>query len=471
VRNVPVRRAGPRAGRVLRGAAVAGLVAILGGCPSKPAPPGGPNVLLIVVDTLRADALECYGGREHVSPRIDALARQGVRFQAAFAHAPWTLPSFAALFTSLPPQAHGAGGNVREGWRALGPEHTTLAERFQQAGFATGAVVNVDFLTAPFGMAQGFDDVDARISNDNKSVRRAEPTTDAALVWIDAHRERPFFLMVHYFDPHAEYDPPPLWRARFAEAQDKQSQAFRFGAREHVVRHRGGQMPLDAATLARARGLYDGEVAYTDNAIGRLLDGLASRGLEAGTIVVLTADHGEEFGDHGSWEHGHTHYDELLHVPLVVRAPGLSPIVVHEPVGLVDVAPTLCSLASLPPAGDFRGRDLAPALRAGGALPPLACLTAYGNFWGAALSSWRDAQWKLIEGGQAPHLFAWTRDLRESQDRASDDAVLAAARASMEACLGTLGARVVQQGPVVRPDAEALERIHDVGYTDGSDGR
>ncbi len=446
------------------------------GCPSQPPPPTGPNVVLIVVDTLRADALECYGGRANVSPRIDALARQGVRFQAAFAHAPWTLPSFAALFTSLPPQAHGAGGNVREGWRALGEEHTTLAERFEDKGWSTGAVVNVDFLTAPFGMTQGFDDVDARISNDNQSVRRAEPTTDAALSWIDAHRidgqeSKPFFLMVHYFDPHAEYDPPPVWRARFAEAVDKQSTAFRFGAREHVVRHRGGQMPLDAATLARARGLYDGEVAYTDNAIGRLLDGLAARGLEAGTIVVLTADHGEEFGEHGSWEHGHTHYDELLHVPLVVRAPGVAPRVVHEPVGLVDVAPTLCSLASLTPSPAFRGRDLAAALRAQSGLPPLTCLTAYGNFWGAALSSWRDAQWKLIEGGPAPQLFAWTRDLREREDRASDAAVLASARASMAACLRALGAQIVHQGPIVRPDAEALERIHDVGYTDGSDGR
>jgi arylsulfatase len=430
---------------------------------------------LIVVDTLRADALECYGGRANVSPRIDALARQGLRFHAAFAHAPWTLPSFAALFTSLPPQLHGAGGNVREGWRALAPEHTTLAERFQEAGWATGAIVNVDFLTAPFGMAQGFDDVDARISNDNQIARRAEPTTDAALSWIDAHKSGsgtpgPFFLMVHYFDPHAEYDPPPMWRARFAEPQDKQSTAFRFGAREHVVRHRGGQMPLDATTLARARGLYDGEVAYTDHAIGRLLDGLASRGLEAGTVVVLTADHGEEFGDHGSWEHGHTHYDELLHVPLIVRASGLAPRSVYEPVGLIDVAPTVCTLAGLAPSSTFRGRDLAGALRAQIDLPPLQCLTAYGNFWGAALSSWRDAQWKLIEGGPAPLLFAWTRDLRELQDRASDAAVLAAARASMAACLGTLGAQAVHPGPLVRPDAEALERIHDVGYTDGSDG-
>ncbi|MCY2961728.1 MAG: sulfatase [Planctomycetota bacterium] len=434
--------------------------------------PTGPNVVVIAIDTLRADALSSQGGRAGVSPRIDALAASGARFRAAFSHAPWTLPSFSSLYTSLPPQAHGAGGNVREGWRALGEEQTTIAEHFRDAGWATHAIVNVDFLTEPFGTAQGFDDVDARIANDNHEVRRAGPTTDAALRWLDARPERPFFLLVHYFDPHAEYDPPAPWRARFAAEPDRESSGFRFGAREHVVNHRNGRMPLDAATLARARALYDGEVAYTDDEVGRLLDGLAARGLDAHTIVVLTSDHGEEFGEHGSWEHGHTHFDELLHVPLVIRAPGLPPRGVDEPVGLMDVAPTVCALAGLAPPPSFRGRDLASALRDGTPLPPLAGLAAYGNFWGPAIESWREARWKRIDGGAAPLLFDWIADPRERDERAAaEPAILAASRAACQAFLAELGAVPARRGAAVRPDSKARERLESVGYTGGEKGR
>jgi len=466
--NANRTRPGPRA-RALLGA---GVCALLAACPSPPPAPTGPNVVVIAIDTLRADALGSGGGRPGVSPRIDAFAAGSAQFTAAFAHAPWTLPSFSALFTSLPPEAHGAGGNVREGWRALDPAHTTIAEHFRDAGWSTHAIVNVDFLTEPFGTAQGFDDVDARISNDNREVRRATATTDAALGWIDGARAKPFFLLVHYFDPHAEYDPPPPWRARFAADVDRDNTGFRFGAREHVVNHRNGRMPLDAATLSRARALYDGEVAYTDDEVGRLLDGLAARGLDGRTIVVLTSDHGEEFGDHGSWEHGHTHYDELLHVPLAIRAPGLAARVVRDPVGLVDVAPTVCALAGLSAPASFRGRDLSAALRTGAPLPPVEGLAAYGNFWGTALESWRDARWKRIEGGTSAQLFDWVADPRERDDRAAaEPAVLAASRAAGLAYLRALGAVPARRGAEVRPDSKALERLEGVGYTGGKDGR
>lgn len=443
-----------------------GSAMFLTACPSSTPRPTGPNVLVIAIDTLRADALGCGGGRAGVSPRIDAFAAQSTRFEFAFAHAPWTLPSFSSLFTSLPPEAHGAGGDVRNGWRGLDDDQVTIAEQFQAAGYATHAIVNVDFLTETFGTTQGFDDVDARISSDNHELRRAGPTVDAALSWIDAHRADPFFLLVHAFDPHAEYDPPPEWRARFAEPRDADGTAFRFGAREHVVNHRAGRMPLEAATLARARALYDGEVAYTDDAVGRLLDGLASRGLDGNTIVVLTSDHGEEFGEHGSWEHGHSHYDELLHVPLVVRAPGVSARVVREPVGLMDVAPTVCALAGVSAASTFRGRDLSSALQSGSALPPLVGIAAYGNFWGNALASWRDERWKRIEGGPAPLLFDWKSDPRERTDRASaEPAILGATRAASTAFLRALGGDPPRRGAPVTPSDDVRKRIESSGYS------
>jgi arylsulfatase A-like enzyme len=440
-------------------------------CGAEP-PARGPHVVIVAIDTLRADALGSGGGPPDASPRLDELGAASARFTAAFAHAPWTLPSFASLYTSLPPEAHGAGGDVASGWRALEPAHTTLAERFQDAGYATHAVVNVDFLTAPFGTAQGFDTVDARIADGNRALRRADATTDAALDWVDAAQRGPFLLLVHYFDPHAEYDPPPEFRARFALEQDRAGSGFRFGAREHVVRHRAGQLPLDAATLARARALYQGEVAYTDREVGRLLDGLAARGILSNAIVVVTSDHGEEFGEHGSWEHGHTHHDELLHVPLLIRAPGVAPRAIDEPVGLVDVAPTLCALAGLdiPPA--FRGRDLSSALRSGASLPPLAGLAAYGNFWGPALSSWREARWKRIDAGLASRLYDWRADPRELDDRApSEPDALAASRAAHAAFLRALGASPARRGPAVDLDEATRARIERMGYTGSEGGR
>lgn len=460
--------------RALLLATSAGLV--LAGCPAEPAQPAvptGPNVLVIAIDTLRADALAAQGGTVGVSPRIDALAAEGVRFSAAFAHAPWTLPSFSSLFTSLPPEAHGAGGNVREGWRALSADHTTIAEQFQDAGWSTHAIVNVDFLTEPFGTTQGFQVVDAHATNDNHTSRRAGATTDAALQWLDEARSdtdgaRPFFLFVHYFDPHAEYDPPPAWRAKFALEQDRSSTAFRFGAREHVVNHRGGRMPLDATTLARARALYDGEVAYTDDEIGRLLAGLRARGLDPNTIVVLTSDHGEEFGEHGSWEHGHTHFDELLHVPLVIRAPGVAPRTRNEPVGLVDVAPTLCALAGVPFAPSFRGRDLSRALVGGDELPPFTGLAAYGNFWGAAIESWRGARWKRIDSGTNTLLYDWILDPHERSDRAANEAqAVQDSRAESLEYLRRLDAVPPKRGPTATADDRARERLNKYGYTGG----
>src|SRR5207237_10110780 len=139
------------------------------------------------------------------------------------------------------------------------------------------------------------------------------------------------------FDPHAEYDPPPEWRARCAEPEDRDNKGFRFGTREQVVLHRAGKLALDAKTMSRAAALYDGEVAYTDAEIGRLLAGLRAKHLDRTTLVVFTADHGEELLDHGGWEHGHTLYDEILHVPLILRAPlglaGRAPRSVPDPVG------------------------------------------------------------------------------------------------------------------------------------------
>ncbi|MEZ6015313.1 MAG: sulfatase [Planctomycetota bacterium] len=438
---------------------------------SDPAPPAPPNVVLIIADTLRADRLSVQGGPPGLTPHLDALAAESARFAAANAHAPWTLPSIASLLTSLHPLEHGAGGRVPR-FTGLDPAVTTLPDVLKKRGYASHAIVNVTFLDPKtFGVTRGFDDVDQVSFENNVEVRAATSTTDAALRWLDARdgsngpkgsggtggtggsgstggtggtggsggSGAPFLLLVHYFDPHAVYAPPPHFREVWAAEQDRKS-AWTFGTREEMVALRAGQLDLSRATIARAARLYDGEVAYLDAEVGRLLAGLTARGLDDDTVVVFTADHGEEFLEHGSFEHGHSLFEELLHVPLMIRAPGLAPTVVEDRVRLVDVAPTICELLDLPAPDAFVGESLLPLARGAehGARP----VFAHGNFWRAPLSSWTAGEWKLIvEASGAAHLYHLAADPREQTDlAAAEPARVAALRASLKAAQDAMSA-------------------------------
>lgn len=456
-----------------------GLAASALGCDGARRPqatPHQPNVLFIAVDTLRADRLGCYGNSRGLTPSIDRLAGEGARFEACFAHAPWTLPSFASLFTSLAPEQHGAGGRAAE-FLGLRDSIPTLPKCFQSAGHATRAVVNVDFLSAPFGLMSGFDHTDSVFYENNAKLRNAQATTDAALLWLEKQRGASFFLMVHYFDPHAEYSPPQPFRREFAAPVDRESAGFAFGSRQHVVGARNGLIQLDPADVKRAEKLYDGEVAFTDHEIGRLLDGLARLGLDETTLVVFTADHGEEFLDHGGWEHGHSLYDELLHVPLILRQKGrIAPRVVTQPVAHIDVAPTLCALGQVPPAPSFTGRDLSPLLK-GEAVRPEPSI-AYGNFWGRPLSSLRDGEFKLIvrpaQGGSAEkrELYRWTTDPRELHDLQVSEPEISARLAAQLARLERDFARSgYGAGPKVDLSDPEFQRLKSLGYAGGEDGK
>lgn len=435
-----------------------------------------PNVLVIAVDTLRADRLGCYGNPRGLTPNLDALAARGLRFEHAFSCAPWTLPSFASLFTSLAPQEHGAGGNVKDGFRGLAPDHETLAERCASARWRTGAIVNVEFLGRAFGLMQGFGDVDERVFQDNDHLRDARATTDAALAWLGGAQEQRFLLLVHYFDPHARYAPPRAFRERFADARDQRDETFQFGTREQVVLWRNKRVAPSADDFARAEKLYDAEVAYTDDEIGRLLRGLESNGRARDTLVVLVADHGEEFLDHGDWEHGHTLYDELLHVPLIVAQPGrVVAGVVAQPVSALDVAPTICGLAQLSPGAHFRGRDFSRVAlgRAkeleGGATK----LLALGNFWGPALESLRDDEWKLVRtpaaaGAPRRELFQWRDDPHEKTERcAGESAACERLTAELELLERALATRV--RGAKVELSPAERQRLRGLGYPAGDE--
>lgn len=392
--------------------------------PQRPSPPAtAQSVVLVLIDTLRADKLGCYGGSGGLTPRIDGFAEQGFVFERAYSHAPWTLPSVASLLSSTYPCRHGAGARLGDAFNFTGVSKDVrmLAECFRDQGYDTGAIVNVVFLDPKFGVARGFDPYDYVPPRQNQRQQRdAKQVTDLAIRWIEGRStpsKRPFFLLVHYFDPHLTYDPPAEFRRRFALPTDRERDDDLFGSVSDMLAFRRGDIPPASLPLARLRGLYDGEIAYTDREVGRLLDAISGRGLDASTVVAITADHGEEFLDHGGFEHGHTVYDELLHVPLIIRDPGVvAPGRSRMAVGHVDVAPTLCRLAGVRPEGTFQGHSLSPHLF--GETPPSRSILSQGNMWGPSLSSWRADGFKLIQKPDGFELYDVAGDPRERVDLA-----------------------------------------------------
>jgi choline-sulfatase len=320
-----------------------------------------PSILLVTLDTTRADHCSAYGYGRPTTPHLDALARRGVRFEAAYAPTASTGPSHASMFTGLLPLWHG----VLKNGQALGEDRTTLAERLHAAGYRTAAVVSSFAVDRRFGFAQGFDSYDDRFSgkgvtHPNKVWegnvvgkpfdRRAEETRARAMEWLAGQGDlaprhwwtrdpAPFFLWVHFFDAHAPYDPPASHAALFP--------------------------PQGETDVDRSRAAYDAEVHYADEEMGRILDALAAAGTLDRTLVVVAGDHGEGLMAHGHMNHGVYIYEEAVRVPLVFHWPGggARPATVAAPVELVDLTPTLLALAGLPPMADGNGRSLASVLR------------------------------------------------------------------------------------------------------------
>jgi arylsulfatase A-like enzyme len=335
------------------------------------------NVLLVVIDTLGAEHVSCLGPSigPPTTPALDRLAAGGVLFDRAYSPAPWTQPAVASLFTGEMPSSH----RVLRLFDRLDPAETTLAERLAGRGFATAGVVSHELLDSRYGFDQGFAHFDASAAGGHRTVSSPEVTAKA-LGWLDrwlgggearegAGGRPPFFLFVHYFDPHYVY----LHHERFSRTR---GYGGPLTPGMDIWALRDARAALTPADVGYLRDLYREEVAFTDFHLGRLLAGLRQRGLERDTLVVVTADHGEELMRHGWIGHTRTLYDELLRVPLVVSLPGrIAPRRVEEPVSLVDLVPTLLELSGRAeqPAEVEEGRpagiSLVPALT-GGAPPP-----------------------------------------------------------------------------------------------------
>lgn len=433
----------PRAGwpAAATAAAIALLSGVRCGPPSVPAPR---HVLLVSIDTVRADVLGCYGDARAATETLDRLASEGVRFTAAISAAPLTLPSHACLLTGMDPWRLGVRHN---GIYSLAPRFVSLAERLADAGFETAAIVAGYPLSDFSGLDQGFAIYDDAIPLESGEVyhnpeRRAQEVTDAAIAWLESRPDpaRPFLLFVHYYDPHAPYEPPARYRGGSSDAVDE----------------------WDA---------YRGEVAYVDDQIERLLGILGRDAVLDDTLVIVTSDHGEGLMEHGEPTHGVFLYDEVLRVPLILRYPPALPAgaEIDAVVGLVDVTPTILDALGLPPDPDADGRSLWGLATGSDAQSrgEVFSETQYPRLehgW-APLRAIRTQEWKYIDA-PAPELYALQDDRGESTNvLASNEPTAGRLRTSLEDAF-----RSATEGEAAEVTAQDLERLQALGYLQSADG-
>jgi len=443
------------------------------------APPARPperpwNLVLISLDTLRADHLGAYGYARATSPRIDALAREGVLFEQAYSTAPKTAPAHMSLMTGLYPPAHGVRNFEGRIDVSLGADVPTLAEILRVAGYRTAATTSGGNVHRDLGFGRGFQ-VYEHLPGE------AEPVFDRAL----AHLERlaaagpeapPFLLFVHTFQLHDPYVPPPETRALFVDPDYRgkivsdRDALTRLAGEEWHQRNAmfwAGVDPEDPADLQHLKDLYDACLRAADNQVGRLLDALDRLALREDTLLVLLSDHGEEFHDHGGFGHD-TLYDELLRVPLLMRLPpGASPLPegarVEPVVRLVDVLPTILELLGLPSLEHAQGRSLLPLLRGAEERER----AAYAYHVEVDASALRAQDWKLVSTPEARVVFDLSRDAAERRGRSADGTVVGDDLARALGSFTSWSERIRQLAPPGKPvalDPETRRSLEALGY-------
>jgi arylsulfatase A-like enzyme len=374
----------------------------LGGC-SDPSETKPPNIVLISIDTLRADRLGSYGWAADTSPVLDHLAANGVRFENSISHSSWTLPSHMSLFTSQLVSSHGIVNEKT----ALPESELTLAEVLSQHGYRSTAFATWVYLNPAFGFGQGFSEYYLQLDPQQLSLATGSGADDAREVvdavenWLTATDDEPFFLFVHLFDPHLDYAPPAPYDQLFTSEYDGPMDGSYLAARAQILGLHRTIPPIDPRDRDYLDGLYQGEIRFVDDQIGRLLDAIDSRSPLEETLVIVLGDHGEEIGDHGSLEgHGWTLYEEVLRVPLILGFPdgGHRGTVIQQPVGLIDVAPTVLDYLDIETPKSFQGRSLLPLIESGSTsmvLPPV--ISDSGGRLGVFKRSVRGPRYKLIE--------------------------------------------------------------------------
>lgn len=369
----------------------------------------GRSLILVSIDTLRADRLGAYGYTRDTSPSLDALAARGVRFETVIAESAWTLPSHMTLFTGLPPTLHGVVSHERR----LAASVPTLAEVLQEHGYRTFAFTGGLNVAPNFGFGRGFETyTSAMRTYDSEEMRPIDFRTALAQATrriAGIEPDEPFFAFVHTYDVHCPYDPPADYAQRF----DTRPPADHIETRERCGDPHFNEMQLTPGQARFLSDRYDASIRYADDLLGSFLEQLESQGVLDRTFVVVVSDHGEEFLEHGKIGH-QTLYIECLRIPWILAGPGLEPRVVAEPVGLADVMPTLLALLGVPPPPSD-GASMLPAIRGRGAEEPAtARFSELGT--GPDLRSAVLGSSHLIAGTEAAMLFDWRADPGERRD-------------------------------------------------------
>lgn len=403
--------------------------------PTRERPMAPPNILLVSIDTLRADHLGAYGYHRDTSPNIDSLAADGALFTHAISPSAWTLPSHVTLLTSLPPNEHRVIGSNRR----LRDHVPTLAEVLAANDYDTAGFVSGPYLQATHGYARGFATYDEEEVH-ARGVESQEAVTSPGLLrrvsdwlsqWAAESPRKPFFVFLHMWDVHDHYAPPPPYDEMFDPeygGEMRSSEAFPWSTPISQVPRR---------ELEHLIALYDGEIRFTDEHLGKVLDQLETMGVASDTLVIVTSDHGEEFYEHQAAGHSRSLFDELVNVPLVMRYPARVPagLVFDRQVRLMDVGPTVLGLVGIPRPENFGSRspdpgrapiDLSPWLLGRYSADSLPELPAFleTSIWGNRRTGLRTNQYKLLnlfdskDGGDvvSRQLYGYRRDADEKQD-------------------------------------------------------
>ena len=446
--------------RALLPFALAAAIAPLA-CSEEVRPP--PNLVLITLDTLRADRLGAYGYERDTSPVLDSLARAGVRFEDAIAQATTTPASHASILTGLNPPRHG----LRKLYgQQLAEANETLAEILQARSYGTAAFVSALPLRHSVGLDQGFDVyIDGSTEEDDtpKAVR-AGVTNTRVRNWLESAPAAPLFLWVHYFDPHHPYFPPAAYRKRFG-SENLNPGALPVPRNTNRKRRNGGAIPPPNERAARrASDLYDAEIAYMDEALGDLLESLREAGLLENAVLAYVGDHGEHMGESGYWFGHWDVLDETARVPMVIVHPEgrYAGRVVEESVGTIDLVPTLLSWLGIDSGLDFDGIDLTQALD-GGETTPRPFYTEQFEYF--PVRAVRDGDWLLHHklGSKQPTLY---RRAPSGQDPARVDdqpAIQARLEGALEVFLSPAARHSSQK--LTLPD-EVRDQLRALGYTD-----
>ncbi|MGH9868231.1 MAG: sulfatase-like hydrolase/transferase [Candidatus Polarisedimenticolia bacterium] len=417
------------------------LALIAWGCGGPAKPPA--RVVLVTIDTLRADRVGAFGATRKITPTLDALAAEGTVFESASATIPLTGPAHAGILTGRYPLATGFRNN---GTAILPPEETLISETLRAGGFSTAAVVSCLVLSSHFGFSQGFDlyydeDITSQIGRGLWfEERKADKTVDRTLRWVESEKEHPFFLWMHLFDPHHPYDPP--------------------GA------------DLNSPVEPR----YDDEIAFADKHLGRFFDALKAMDLWDDTLVIVSGDHGESLGDHEEAYHGIFTYESTMHIPFIVRLPGAPRgRRVADQVSLVDIAPTILQALGKPVPPEMQGVSLVDAVRGQGRVP---ARTAYlESIYGATSYGWaelrsvRNERWKYIDL-PTPELYDLRADPKEEKNLAlTDPARAAELRAELGRVQSDLAASQRGESSASSLDDEMRERLLSLGYIAGTESK